>query len=50
MQLEERLHRAAADVLVTLPADALQLVAKAQALGILAVVGPFEIVLAGIDA
>ena len=50
MQFEEGLDLARADLLVALPADTLQLVAEAIALAILAVVGPFEIVLAGEDA
>ena len=47
MQLEERLHRAAAHLLVALPADALQLVAEALAPGVLTRVGPVELVHAG---
>ena len=50
MQLEEGFHRPAADLLVALPADALQLVAEALAVPVAAVVGPFEVVLAGEDA
>ena len=47
MQLEEGLHLAGADLLVALPADALQLVAEALALAILAIVGPVLAVHAG---
>ena len=47
MQLEERVQLALADRLVALPADALELVAEALAVAILAVVGPVLLVDAG---
>ena len=50
VQFEESVHFARADLLVALPADALQLVAELLALGVGAIVGPVEIVDAGEDA
>ena len=44
---KKRLHLAGADFLLALPADARQFVAELLALGIGAVIGPVEFVLAG---
>src|SRR5690606_20190617 len=50
VQFEQRMDLARADLLVALPADALELVAETEALGVLAVIGPVERVNAGEDA
>ena len=50
VQFEQRVERAAAHRLRALEADPLQLVAEAEALGVLAVIGPVELVDAGEDA